>query len=123
MELGAFSVSLTVKEIAASKAFYEKLGFTVFGGDITQNWLIMKNGDCVLGLFQGMFEKNILTFNPGWDGNAQTVGSFTDVRDLQRQLKAQAVTFATEADESTTGPASFVIVDPDGNPILVDQHV
>lgn len=123
MELGAFSVSLAVKEIAASKAFYEKLGFTVFGGDITQNWLIMKNGDCVIGLFQGMFEKNILTFNPGWDGNAQPVGSFTDVRTLQRQLKAQGVTFATEADESTTGPAHFVVVDPDGNPILVDQHV
>lgn len=123
MELGAFSVSLAVKEIAASKAFYEKLGFTVFGGDITQNWLIMKNGDCVIGLFQGMFEKNILTFNPGWDGNAQPVGSFTDVRDLQQQLKAHGVTFATEADESTTGPAHFVIVDPDGNPILIDQHV
>ncbi len=123
MELGAFSVSLAVKEIAASKAFYEKLGFTVFGGDITQNWLIMKNGDCVIGLFQGMFEKNILTFNPGWDGNAQPVGSFTDVRDLQQQLKAHGVTFATEADESTTGPAHFVVVDPDGNPILIDQHV
>lgn len=123
MELGAFSVSLAVKEIAASKAFYEKLGFTVFGGDITQNWLIMKNGHCVIGLFQGMFEKNILTFNPGWDGNAQPVGSFTDVRDLQQQLKAQGVTFATEADESTTGPAHFVVVDPDGNPILIDQHV
>lgn len=123
MELGAFSVSLTVKEIAASKAFYEKLGFTVFGGDITHHWLIMKNGDCVIGLFQGMFEQNILTFNPGWDGNAQPVGSFTDVRDLQRQLKAQGVTFATEADESTVGPAHFVIVDPDGNPILIDQHV
>lgn len=123
MELGAFSVSLAVKEIAASKAFYEKLGFTVFGGDITQHWLIMKNGDCVIGLFQGMFEKNILTFNPGWDGNAQPVGSFTDVRDLQQQLKAHGVTFATEADESTTGPAHFVVVDPDGNPILIDQHV
>ena len=123
MELGAFSVSLAVKEIAASKAFYEKLGFTVFGGDITQNWLIMKNGECVIGLFQGMFENKILTFNPGWDGNAQPVGSFTDVRTLQRQLKAQGVTFATEADESTTGPAHFVVVDPDGNPILVDQHV
>lgn len=123
MELGAFSVSLAVKEIAASKAFYEKLGFTVFGGDITQHWLIMKNGDCVIGLFQGMFEKNILTFNPGWDGNAQPLGSFTDVRDLQQQLKAHGITFATEADESTTGPAHFVVVDPDGNPILIDQHV
>jgi catechol 2,3-dioxygenase-like lactoylglutathione lyase family enzyme len=123
MELGAFSVSLAVKDIAVSKAFYEKLGFTVFGGDITQNWLIMKNGDCVIGLFQGMFEQNILTFNPGWDGNAQPVEGFTDVRELQRQLKAQGIAFATEADESTTGPASFVIVDPDGNPILFDQHI
>lgn len=123
MELGAFSVSLAVKDIAASKAFYEKLGFTIFGGDITQHWLIMKNGDCVIGLFQGMFEQNILTFNPGWDGNAQPLGSFTDVRELQRQLKAQGVTFATEADESTVGPANFVVVDPDGNPILIDQHV
>ena len=123
MELGTFSISLAVKEIAASKAFYEKLGFTVFGGDIAQNWLIMKNGNTVIGLFQGMFEKNILTFNPGWDSDAQTVDSFTDVRELQRQLKAQEVEFATEADESTSGPASFVVVDPDGNPILVDQHV
>lgn len=123
MELGAFSVSLTVKDIQASKAFYEKLGFKVFGGDITQNWLILKNGEAVIGLFQGMFDKNILTFNPGWDGNAQPLASFTDVRELQRQLKAQGVAFASEADESTTGPASFVVVDPDGNPILVDQHV
>ncbi len=123
MELGAFSVSLAVKDIATSKAFYEKLGFTVFGGDITQHWLIMKNGGCVIGLFQGMFEQNILTFNPGWDGNAQPLGSFTDVRELQRQLKAQGVAFATEADESTVGPANFVVVDPDGNPILIDQHI
>ena len=123
MKLGAFSVSLTVQDIAASKAFYETLGFTVFGGDITQNWLILKNGEAVIGLFQGMFDKNILTFNPGWDGNAQPLASFTDVRELQRQLKAQGVAFASEADESTTGPASFVVVDPDGNPILVDQHV
>ncbi len=123
MELGTFSVSLAVKDIAASKAFYEKLGFSVFGGDITQNWLIMKNDDCVIGLFQGMFERNILTFNPGWDGNAQPLGSFTDIRDLQRQLKAQGVAFATEADESTVGPANLVVVDPDGNPILIDQHV
>jgi predicted enzyme related to lactoylglutathione lyase len=123
MNLGAFSVSLTVKDIEASKSFYEKLGFSVFGGDATQNWLIMKNGDHIVGLFQGMFEKNILTFNPGWDQNANTLESFTDVRDLQRQLKAQGVKFETEADESTSGPASFIIVDPDGNPILVDQHI
>lgn len=122
MELGSFSISLAVKDIAASKAFYEKLGFTVFGGNIDQNWLIMKNGETLIGLFQGMFDKNILTFNPGWDSNAQPLASFTDVRELQRQLKAQGMAFATEADETTTGPASFVIVDPDGNPILVDQH-
>jgi catechol 2,3-dioxygenase-like lactoylglutathione lyase family enzyme len=123
MELGAFSISLVVKDIAASKAFYEKLGFKVFGGDITQNWLILKNGDCVIGLFQGMFEKNILTYNPGWDGNAQKLGTFTDVRELQRQLKVQGVELVSEADESTTGPASFMLIDPDGNPILFDQHV
>jgi catechol 2,3-dioxygenase-like lactoylglutathione lyase family enzyme len=123
MELGAFSVSLAVKDIAVSQSFYQKLGFQVFGGDAAQNWLIMKNGDCVIGLFQGMFEKNILTFNPGWDQNAEPLAEFTDVRTLQRQLKAQGVEFANEADERTTGPASFVIVDPDGNPILVDQHV
>ena len=122
MELGAFSISLAVKDIAASKAFYEKFGFTVFGGDITQNWLIMKNGDCLIGLFQGMFEKNILTFNPGWDSDARALDAFTDVRELQRQLKAQGVQLVTEADESTQGPASFVALDPDGNPILVDQH-
>lgn len=123
MELGAFSISLAVKDIAASKAFYEKLGFKVFGGDITQNWLILKNGDCIIGLFQGMFEKNILTFNPGWDSNAQKLDNYMDVRELQRQLKALDVEFVSEADESTTGPASFIAVDPDGNPILVDQHV
>ena len=124
MELGNFSVSLVVKDIEASRVFYEKLGFTVFGGNQTQNWLIMKNGDhAIVGLFQGMFDKNILTFNPGWDSNAQALGSFTDVRDLQRHLKAQGVQLQTEADENTTGPASFMVVDPDGNPILVDQHV
>ena len=123
MELGAFSVSLAVKDIHASKAFYEKLGFEVFGGDISQNWLILKNGDHVIGLFQGMFEKNILTFNPGWTQDAQKLDAFTDVRELQRQLKAQGVEFMSEADEGTTGPASFVLVDPDGNPIYVDQHV
>jgi lactoylglutathione lyase len=123
MNLGAFSISLTVKDIGASKAFYEKLGFKVFHGDITQNWLILKNGDHVIGLFQGMFEKNILTFNPGWDSNAQPLDSFTDVRELQRQLKAQGVQLTSEADESTMGPASFSTLDPDGNPILFDQHV
>lgn len=123
MELGTFSVSLSVKNIKASKDFYEKLGFEPFGGDISQNWLIMKNGDCVIGLFQGMFEGNILTFNPGWDGNAQNLPSFTDIRELQQKLKAQGVALTSEADESTTGPASFTLVDPDGNAILVDQHV
>lgn len=123
MELGNFSVSLAVKDIEASKQFYEKLGFTVFAGDQSQNWLIMKNGDHAIGLFQGMFEKNILTFNPGWNSNAEALENFTDIRELQRQLKARGVTIVTEADESTTGPASLVIVDPDGNPILLDQHV
>jgi lactoylglutathione lyase len=123
MNLGAFSVSLAVKSLAASKAFYDKLGFTAFAGDEGQGWLILRNGQHVIGLFQGMFEKNILTFNPGWDQDARPLPAFTDVRDLQRRLKAQGVAFAQEADESTKGPASFVVVDPDGNPILVDQHV
>ena len=123
MELGAFSVSLAVKDIGASRLFYEKLGFTVFAGDQTQNWLIMKNGDHAIGLFQGMFEQNILTFNPGWSQDAQPLGEFTDVRELQRQFKERGVELITEADESSTGPASFMIVDPDGNTILVDQHV
>lgn len=123
MQLGAFSVSLAVKDLQASKAFYEKLGFTVFAGDASQHWLIMKNGDHAIGLFQGMFEQNILTFNPGWDSNAQKLDAFTDVRELQKQLKAKGVSFATEADESGEGPASFVVIDPDGNPVLVDQHV
>ena len=123
MELGAFSVSLAVKNLEASKVFYEKLGFQVFAGDAAQNWLIMKNSDHIIGLFQGMFEKNILTFNPGWDQNANKLDSFKDVRDLQRELKARGMKFKNEADESTTGPASFIVVDPDGNPILIDQHV
>ena len=123
MELGAFSVSLTVKDLEASKSFYEKLGFHVFAGDAAQNWLIMKNGDHIIGLFQGMFEKNMLTFNPGWDQNGNPLNSFTDVRDLQRELKAQGLNIESEADESTTGPASFMVIDPDGNPILIDQHV
>jgi lactoylglutathione lyase len=122
MELGAFSLSLAVKDIHASKAFYEKLGFTTLGGVIDQNWIILKNGPHVIGLFQGMFDKNMLTFNPGWNQDAKNVEPFTDVRELQRRLKAQGVTFVTEADESTTGPASFILTDPDGTPVLVDQH-
>jgi lactoylglutathione lyase len=123
MQLGAFSISLAVKDLAASRAFYEKLGFTVFGGDASQNWLILKNGEHVIGLFQGMFDRNMLTFNPGWDQNAKPVESFTDIRELQRRLKEQGVELAPQADETTTGPAYFMAVDPDGNPILVDQHV
>ena len=122
MELGAFSISLAVKDLEASRSFYEKFGFEVLGGDASENWLILKNGDTVIGLFQGMFEKNILTFNPGWDQDAEPLDTFTDVRELQRQLKAWGVELVTEADESSTGPASFTAVDPDGNPILVDQH-
>ena len=123
MELGAFSISLAVKDIEASKTFYGKFSFKVVGGDVSQNWLILRNSDHTIGLFQGMFENNTLTFNPGWDKNAAQVESYTDVRDLQRQLKAQGVELLTEADEATTGPASFVAIDPDGNSILVDQHV
>jgi len=123
MELGTFSISLSVKDIAASRAFYEKFGFTVFGGNQEKNWLILKNGDHVIGLFHGMFEKNTLTFNPGWDANAQKLESFTDIREIQKQLKAQGVVMAVEADESGSGPAYFMAMDPDGNPILVDQHV
>ena len=123
MQLGAFSISLAVKDLAASRAFYEKFGFTAFAGDPSQNWLILRNGDHVIGLFQGMFERNTLTFNPGWDQNAQPVDEFTDVRELQRRLKEQGVQLAAEADESTTGPAYFMAIDPDGNPLLFDQHV
>jgi catechol 2,3-dioxygenase-like lactoylglutathione lyase family enzyme len=123
MELGAFSISLTVKDIEASRSFYEKFGFRTFGGDATQNWLILKNGSHVIGLFQGMFEKNMLTFNPGWDSNAHQLDTFTDVRALQRQLKAQGVQLQSAADEATSGPAHFIAIDPDGNPLLVDQHV
>jgi lactoylglutathione lyase len=123
MELGAFSISLAVKDIEASKRFYEKLGFTVFMGDQAQNWLIMKNGGHAVGLFQGMFDKNILTFNPGWNSDAQQLKQFTDVRALQRQLKDRGVNMIAEADENATGPASFMMVDPDGNTILIDQHV
>lgn len=123
MELGAFSVSLAVKDLGASQAFYEKLGFQQFGGVAEQGWLIMKNGAAIIGLFQGMFENNILTFNPGWDQEAKTLETFSDVRDLQRALKEDGLSFVQEADESGSGPASFILLDPDGNAILVDQHV
>ena len=123
MELGAFSVSLAVKDIEASKQFYEKLGFTVFTGDQTQNWLIMQNGSHTIGLFQGMVNKNILTFKPGWDQQAQPLGEFIDIRELQRRFKASGIPIISEADENSIGPASFMMVDPDGNTILVDQHV
>lgn len=123
MELGAFSISLAVKNIEASRAFYEIFGFEAIGGDTSQNWLILRNGDHTIGLFQGMFEKNMLTFNPGWDKNAEQVETFTDIRELQRQAKAHGVELLSEADETTAGPVSFTAVDPDGNPILFDQHV
>ena len=122
MKLGVFSISLAVKDIETSRVFYEAFGFKVFGGNAAQNWLILKNDEHIIGLFQGMFEKNMLTFNPGWDSDAKNLDTFTDVRDLQRQLKAQGVALMTEADEATTGPASFIAIDPDGNPVLVDQH-
>jgi len=123
MKLGAFSISLNVKDIKLSKAFYEKIGFEVFGGDMEQKWLIMKNGDHTIGLFQGMFENNILTFNPGWDQDCNTLNTFTDIRELQKEFKKQEVQISDEADETTTGSASFMITDPDGNTILFDQHV
>ena len=123
MELGAFSVSLAVKDLEASRNFYEKFGFEAIGGDPSQSWQILRNGDHTIGLFQGMFEKNILTFNPGWDDQNQPLENFMDVRELQRQLKATGISLLSEADEDSTGPASFVALDPDDNPILVDQHV
>lgn len=123
MKLGAFSISLSVKDIHASKQFYETLGFAVFAGDIEKNYLIMKNGNSLVGLFQGMFEQNILTFNPGWDESANTLDSFEDVRDIQKHLKSNNIKLEQEADENTTGPASVVLIDPDGNPVLIDQHV
>ncbi len=123
MKLGAFSVSLSVKDIHASKTFYETLGFSVFAGDIEHNYLIMKNGDSIIGLFQGMFEQNILTFNPGWDQNANTLESYDDVRSIQKHLKSNSVKLEKETDESTSGPASIVFYDPDGNTILIDQHI
>jgi lactoylglutathione lyase len=122
MKLGAFSVSLNVKDIKVSKAFYEKLGFQTLGGDPAQNWIIMKNESCVIGLFHGMFEKNILTFNPGWNQNAENIDSFTDVRELQKQLKESGIKILFEAEENGEGPAHLTIEDPDGNPILIDQH-
>ena len=122
MELGAFSISLAVKDLEASRAFYERLGFQPFGGDAEQNWLILRNGDHVIGLFQGMFEDNILTFNPGWDQSGNNLTSFTDVREIQRKLKEGGIGLNSEADESTTGPASVMLTDPDGNTILIDQH-
>ena len=123
MKLGAFSISLAVKDIHKSKAFYEKLGFTVFAGEIEKNYLIMKNGNSLVGLFQGMFEKNMLTFNPGWDESATALKDFDDVRKIQQHLKKEGIQLETEADETTSGPASFVVIDPDGNPVLIDQHV
>jgi len=123
MDLGNFSVSLAVKELSASRSFYETLGFEAVGGDASQGWLIMKSPSCVVGLFQGMLERNTLTFNPGWDAAGQTLDKFTDIREIQRRLKANGVQMTIEADEATSDPASCMVVDPDGNPILIDQHV
>ena len=123
MSIGAFSVSLAVKDINASLAFYQKLGFFKFHGEIEQGWLILSDGQTKIGLFQGMFEKNMLTFNPGWSSDAQPLESFTDVRELQKQLKTSGISCVTEADETTSGPASFMVLDPDGNPVLIDQHI
>jgi predicted enzyme related to lactoylglutathione lyase len=123
MKLGAFSASLNVKDLKTSKAFYEKLGFSTFAGDLSMNYLIMKNGNALVGLFQGMFENNILTFNPGWDENAQPLAEFDDVRDIYKDLVAKGMKLETAPKENTTGPASMVLIDPDGNPILIDQHV
>jgi lactoylglutathione lyase len=123
MQLGAFSISLAVRDIAASRAFYENLGFQAFGGDQAHNWLILKNGEHIIGLFQGMFGRNMLTFNPRWDSNAQPVEGAMDVREIQRRLKERGVALTAEADETTSGPAYISLVDPDGNPVLIDQHV
>ena len=123
MKLGNFSISLAVKDLAASKAFYEKLGFTKFGGNEEQNWLILQNGATTIGLFQGMFENNIMTFNPGWDAKAEKLDAFTDVREIQKKLKEAGIELSSEADESTSGPANFTVTDPDGNVLLFDQHV
>lgn len=123
MKLGAFSLSLSVKDLTVSRAFYEKLGFKVFHGEESQNWLIMKNEETVIGLFQGMFPKNMLTFNPGWDSNAQALDEFDDVRDIEKALKSAGITLDSEAEEGGSGPANIMLTDPDGNPILIDQHV
>ena len=123
MHLGHFSISLAVKDLAASRSFYEKLGFAVIHGDEEQNWLILQNGDATVGLFQGMFDSNILTFNPGWDARANRLSEFTDVRDIQSHLKAEGLELMAEAEEEGTGPASLMLTDPDGNPVLIDQHV
>ncbi len=122
MSLGAFSISLNVKDIAASKAFYGKIGFEPFGGNEEQGWLMLRNGETVIGLFGGFLEANTLTFNPGWDQHAQNLDDFEDIRDIQKRLKAEGITFVSEADETTSGPASFILMDPDGNPVLFDQH-
>lgn len=122
IKLGAFSISLVVKDIHVSKAFYEKLGFYQRGGEITQNWVVMKNGTTVIGLFQGMFDKNMLTFNPGWNQEAEHLDDFLDVRDIQKHLVAQEMELQNKADETTKGPAYIILTDPDGNPILIDQH-
>ena len=122
MKLGAFSISLTVKDIHASLKFYEALGFSSIGGNVADNWLILKNGSTVIGLFEGVFDRNMLTFNPGWDENGENLEEFTDIRELQKQLKNKGIALSSEADESSTGPASFMLFDPDGNPILFDQH-
>ncbi len=122
MKLGAFSISLSVKDIEKSKAFYENLGFTDLGGDISQKWLILKNGNAIIGLFEGMFEGNIITFNPGWDENAQNLEAFDDVRAIQRHLQQRGVPLTSEADPDTSGPAHITLTDPDGNNILIDQH-
>ncbi|WP_420410907.1 VOC family protein [Roseibium sp.] len=123
MQLGAFSISLTVKDIQKSIAFYEGLGFSTLGGSGSDNWAILKNGETVIGLFQGLFEKNMLTFNPGWDQSAQTLETYTDIRDLQKSLKDKGYAFVQEVDETSSGPGSLMLLDPDGNPILIDQHV
>ena len=123
MNLGTLSLSLAVKEIEVSRAFYEKLGFITVGGDASQNWLIIRNNQHTIGLFQGMFEKNVITFNPGWDAQCEPLESFTDIRDIQKRLKASGVDLLEEVDESTTGAASCMLFEPDGNPILIDQHI
>ena len=122
MKLGAFSISLTVKDIHASLKFYEALGFISIGGNVADKWLILKNGSTVIGLFEGVFDRNMLTFNPGWDEKGENLEEFTDIRELQKQLKDKGIALSSEADESSTGPTSFMLFDPDGNPILFDQH-